>query len=126
MQRKVEQHAPQLMPAPRPVHGCPVCWEKQKPGGEYARGWMSSIPVYLQDGQQFTPVCYVAKCHVCGYVGHYGLQQGVYKLNGRVPDFAIRLWPEISRRRINPDKFLDKVLRAGKGPVYVNVSEVRG
>ena len=112
-------------PASRPPEGCPVCWAQKKPSGKEARGWITSLPVYLVDGKKQMLVCYVARCVECGFIAHYGLQQGVYKLNGKTPDFAIALWPEIRKNYIHPDKFLIKVLTSGPGPVYIPVSEVR-
>lgn len=125
MPRKIVQNQTQFVPNPRPLEGCPVCWTQKKPSGEDAKGWITSLPVYLVDGKKQTLICYTAKCVECGYIAHYGLQQGVYKLNGRVPDFAVANWPEIRRNRINAEKFLYKVLRSGVGPAYVQLSEVQ-
>lgn len=113
-------------PAIRPPEGCQVCWGQEKQGGGYHYGIFTSIPVYLVNGNKYTQVCYVAKCVNCGHIQAYGLQQGVYKLDGKKPNFGIAYWPEIRRNHINPDKFLHKVLRSERGPVYIELSEVLG
>lgn len=112
------------IPAPRPPEGCPVCWGKKKTDDTYNYGIFASIPVYLVDGNKYTLICHTAKCVSCGHIRSYGLQQGVYRLIGNQCDTKIENWPEIQNNHIDPDKFLNKVLRSGRGPAYIELHEV--
>ena len=76
---------------------------------------MASFPVRLTqlDGSVIT-VCYVARCAHCGYIKHYGLCNGIFKLNGLRPDFAMRYWPELQRNGITPAAFEEAVCEAAR------------
>ena len=105
---------------------CRACWNKEKTADSgsmapRAHGVAVSVPVHLIElNGNKTLVCYVAKCMECGYVKRYGLNLGIYKLNGSKPDFNVQYWPEIRRNHINPDDFIQAILDYGKGPVWID------
>ncbi len=78
---------------------------------------VASFPVKLTqlDGSVIT-VCYVARCFHCGYIKNYGLYKGIYKLNGKFPDFKMRYWPELQKNGITHGAFIDAVCEAAKEP----------
>lgn len=78
---------------------------------------VASFPVHLteMDGT-VTLVCYVARCNNCGYIKNYGMFKGIYKLNGKIPDFNMKYWPELRRNDITPGEFIDAILEAAKEP----------
>lgn len=111
-------------PAVRPPFGCHVCWSQKKQDGSYAYGIYTSVPVFLVDGKKYIHVCYAAKCINCGHLRAYGIQQGIYKLNGKSADFGIKYWPELQKYRVDVDKFLNQIFHSGKGPVYIELRDV--
>ena len=110
---------------------CRACWNKELtadrgPLAHRAHGIVISMPVHLTgiDGKH-TLICYVAKCAECGFVKRYGAIPGIYKLNGMRADFGVAYWPEIKQNRIDPDKFIQAVLDAPKGPVWIYAASVQ-
>ena len=126
IEEQVKEGQKKEVPAIRPPEGCYVCWGKKKDHDEkgFCYGIYTSVPVYLVDGKKYIHVCYIARCVNCGHIRSYGIQQGIYKLNGNKADFGISYWPEIQKYRVDVDKFLNKIFHSQKGPVYVDLHEV--
>lgn len=110
---------------------CRACWNKELtadrgPLAPRAHGVVVSLPVHLTelDGTQAI-VCYVARCMGCGFIKRYGAMPGIYKLNGMRADFGVAYWDEIKRNRIDPDKFIQAVLDAPKGHIWLNAKELQ-
>ena len=116
-----------LFEGPRPQEGCLSCWGKKNKSGKTMYGIYTSQPVNLAlGGGKYVQLCYVAKCVECGAVKYYGgITPGIYKLNDKVADFGISYWPEVKKYHISPDKLVDKILRVGPHPTYVNLHEVQ-
>lgn len=76
---------------------------------------VASFPVRLTqlDGKVIT-VCQVARCVNCGYIKNYGMYKGIFKLNGKIPDFNLRYWPELQKNGITPSTFIDAVCEAAR------------
>lgn len=76
---------------------------------------VASFPVKLTqlDGSVIT-VCHVARCVNCGYIKNYGMNKGIYKLNGKYADFKMQYWPELQKNGITPGAFIDAVCEAAK------------
>lgn len=110
---------------------CRACWNKEKtadngPLAPRAHGVVASLPIHLieLDGK-VTLVCYVARCVECGFIKRYGYEPGIYKLNGMRPDFGVAYWDEIKRNRIDPDKFIQAILDAPKGHIWLKAKDLQ-
>lgn len=85
---------------------------------------VASFPVTLTqlDGSVIT-FCHVARCINCGYVKHYGLRSGIYKLKGKYADFKMQYWPELQKNGITPSAFEEAVLAAAgqkNSPIWLD------
>lgn len=112
-------------------NSCMACWNKPLTVDDgqtapRAHGIVVSLPVHLvEKSGKTTIVCYVAKCMTCGTVKQYGAIPGIFKMPLSRPDTNIAKWPEILRNGIDPMRFEDAILNAGKGPIWLNARELQ-
>lgn len=104
-----------------PPNACFFCWGK-------SAGVYTSLPVFLTDGKKTVGMYYRAQCPVCRHVRVYEdkdgyVRPGVYKLNGKTPDFGAEFWPELKRYGIDPAGFVN-VLYQQSRERYFDVAQM--
>ena len=99
-----------------PVNACNKCWAEK-------HGVYISLPVFLEPedfSKEHILLCYKAVCPLCGdmkiYQGERYPKAGIYRLNGDIPDFNLRFWPQL--KNVDLQRFIALMLAEPKRQYY--------
>ncbi len=100
--RKKQEVQPALLP---PKEACPFCWQDKQ-------AIYTSLPVHITNRDKIVFTVFRAQCPFCRHIKVYEDRSGtvrpmIYKLNGKIGDFAYEHWPELKKYNIDPQGFIN-------------------